>query len=243
MLSKTTIEASEVEKFSAMADEWWSETGKFKPLHQMNPCRISFIREQAEAQFGLDKTSLTPFSGLRIVDIGCGGGLISEPMARLGGDVTGVDASEKNIKIAQAHLEKSSVAVNYLNTTVEALAEKSEKFDIVLALEVVEHVADVKLFLDSCSQILKPNGLLFLATINRTPKAYAFAIVGAEYILRVLPKGTHDWKKFLKPSEIDSILGANLKLKKMAGMHYNPITERFKLTQDVSVNYIMTYGK
>lgn len=237
----STVNSDEVAKFSAIAEEWWSETGKFKPLHQMNPTRIGYVREKAIAHFGL-ADSLTPFTGLKILDIGCGGGLLSEPMARLGAEVTGIDASEKNIKIASLHSAKSGVAVNYKNITAEELAATGEKFDIILNMEVIEHVANVDLFLKSCAELLKPNGLMFVATMNRTAKAFAFAIVGAEYVLRLLPRGTHDWKKFLKPSEISqNTEKLGLKLHHMTGVGYNPLTQNFKLTDDVSVNYIMCF--
>lgn len=239
---QTTVENSEVEKFAAIAAEWWDEKGKFRPLHQLNPVRIGYIREKAIEHFGL-KDDLQVFKDLKILDIGCGGGLLSEPMARLGAKVTGIDAAEKNIKIASAHAEKSGLNIDYRNITVEELAKTGEKFDIILNMEVIEHVADVPLFLKSCTELLKPNGMMFIATINRTAKAFATAIVGAEYVLRILPRGTHDWKKFLKPSEINQNLEPyGVKLKHMAGVNYNPFSENFKVTDDVSVNYMMCYA-
>ncbi len=239
---QTTVEASEIEKFAAIAEEWWDEKGKFRPLHLMNPLRIAYIREKALAQLGLSD-DFQPFKNLKIIDIGCGGGLLSEPMARLGAEVTGIDAAEKNIKIAGAHAVKSGLKINYRNITVEELAKSAEKFDIILNMEVIEHVADVNLFLKSCASLLKPGGLMFVATINRTAKAYGMAIIGAEYILRLLPRGTHDWKKFLKPSEVNAVLEPlDVKLKHMTGVSFNPLSENFKTTDDVSVNYMMCYA-
>lgn len=243
MKAQSTIDIGEVDKFSRMAEEWWDENGKFKPLHQMNPVRIAYIRQRAVNHFGLDTESFQPFEGLKVLDIGCGGGLLSEPMARLGATVTGVDASEKNIGTAMAHLANSDVKVKYLNTTAEALAETGAQFDMILNMEVIEHVADVKLFLESCVKMLKPGGLMFVATLNRTPKSYLFAILGAEYVLRLLPVGTHDWKKFLKPHEINQCLESLLKPKHMTGLSYNPVSQRFSLTHDLSVNYIICYEK
>jgi len=238
----STIDSSEIAKFTAMADEWWDEKGKFRPLHLLNPIRIGYVREKAIAYFGLPD-NLLPFKGLKILDIGCGGGLLSEPKARLGGEVTGIDAGEKNINIAKAHLAKSAVSVDYRNITIEELAKTGEKFDIILNMEVIEHVADVSLFLKSCAEVLKPNGLMFIATINRTAKAFATAIIGAEYVLRLLPRGTHDWKKFLKPSEINSALGdEKVSLKQIVGVNYNPISEKFKISDGISVNYMMYYA-
>lgn len=235
----STVNASEVEKFSAIADEWWDEKGKFKPLHRLNPTRLKYIREQAIKHFNLPD-NFAPLKGLDILDIGCGGGILSEPISRLGANLIAIDASEKNISIAKARQQKSGVNINYQHGKIEDL---TQKFDIILNMEVIEHVADQKLFLESCVNLLKPNGLLFLATINRTPKSYLFAIVGAEYVLRLLPRGTHDWKKFPKPSELNKHLEGKLELKDMKGVSYNPITEEFKITDDVSVNYMMLYAK
>jgi 2-polyprenyl-6-hydroxyphenyl methylase/3-demethylubiquinone-9 3-methyltransferase len=238
-----TVIGGEIAKFSAIAEEWWDEKGKFRPLHLLNPLRIAYIREKAISHFNLPG-NLAPFKGLKILDIGCGGGLLSEPMARLGGEVTGIDAAEKNIEIAQAHLKESGLKVNYRTITAEELAKTGEKFDIILNMEVIEHVADIPLFLNSCAALLKANGIMFIATINRTLKSYLFAIIGAEYILRLLPKNTHEWKRFLKPSEINRHAGGgNLKLKHMTGVAYNPLSENFKLTDDLSVNYMMFYAR
>lgn len=239
MIKAATIDKDEVEKFSRIADEWWDETGKFKPLHQMNPLRLSYIREQL---MGADNKDLKPFAGLRVLDIGCGGGLLSIPMARLGADVVGVDASERNIEVAKIAAKKQDVEVDFRASSAEDLAASGEKFDVVLNMEVIEHVADVDAFLNACAEMLKPTGTMFVATINRTAKAYAFAIVGAEYVLRLLPRGTHDWNKFLKPSEIsNSLTPHDLKLVDEVGVHYNPLSEKFKFTDDLSVNYIMKF--
>lgn len=244
MNNPSTIDKSEVEKFSKIADEWWGEGGKFKPLHQLNPIRLQYIREAAVAKFGGDEEGLTPLKGLRVLDIGCGGGLLSIPMARLGADVVGVDASARNIEVAKIAAKKQNIEVDFRASSAEDLAEAGEKFDIILNMEVVEHVADVPLFLVACARMLKPDGLMFVATINRTLKSYAFAIVGAEYVLRLLPRGTHDWKKFLRPSEINNILmPQGLKLAAETGVHYNPISEKFSLTDDLSVNYMMKFER
>lgn len=242
MVNASTINNDEIAKFTAMADEWWDESGKFKTLHQLNPLRIGYIREKAIAHFGLED-NLVPFKGLKILDIGCGGGLLSEPMSRLGGEVTGIDAGEKNIKIASAHLAKANTKVDYRNITVEELAKTEAGFDIILNMEVIEHVDNPQLFLNSCTQLLKPNGIMFIATINRTPKAFFGAIIGAEYIMRLLPRGTHNWKKFLKPSEINKLLEPAMKLKAMTGVSYNPITEKFKMVDSLDINYMMFYAR
>ena len=195
-----TIDTSEINKFTKMADEWWSTTGKFKPLHKFNPCRIIYIREKLIDHFALDSTNQNPLKNIKILDIGCGGGLLCEPLKRLGADIVGIDAGEKNIAVAKIHAEKSGLEIDYRNQDVEELAQTNEKFDVVLAMEVIEHVADVDLFIKSCAKLLKKNGIIFFATLNRTAKSFLFAIVGAEYILNWLPKGTHDWNKFLKPN-------------------------------------------
>ncbi len=240
--AKTTIDSAEVEKFSRIADEWWDEKGKFKPLHQMNPVRIGYIREQAIKHFGLPD-DLTLFKGLKFLDIGCGGGLLSEPIARLGADVTGVDASAQNIGVAKAHAAKSGVKVNYVNSTAEEVAATGKKFDVILNMEVIEHVADVGLFLESCVKMLKPGGLMFVATINRTAKSYVEAIIGAEYVLRLLPVGTHDWKKFLRPSEIAGLLDGRLSILNQCGIRYNPFSGRFSRSDDLKTNYISVLGR
>ena len=198
----TTINKEEIQKFSSLADEWWDVKGKFKPLHMFNPIRIEYITQMIKKYFKISDKKINPFNELKILDIGCGGGLISEPMARLGANVTGIDASEKNIKIAQIHSEENNLKINYINSSPERLKEK-EEFDIILNLEIIEHVEDVKLYIDSCSKLLKKGGLMFTATLNRTVVSYIKAIVGAEYILRWLPIGTHDWNKFIRPEELE----------------------------------------
>lgn len=233
----STIDPQEVEKFSRIADEWWDENGKFKPLHKFNPIRISFIKRKISEQFSLD-------SSTRILDVGCGGGLIAEPFARLGANVTAIDASEKNISVAQIHAEKSGLKIDYRTTSAEDLAEKNEQFDVVLALEIIEHVADVESFVLSCSKLVKPGGLLFIATMNRTLKSLALAKFATEYVLRWLPRGTHDWKKFLKPSEINShASNSGLDLKNLTGFCYNIFNDAWKESQDLDVNYIAVFSK
>ena len=234
----STIDQNEVEKFSRIADEWWDENGKFKPLHKFNPIRISYIRQKIEEKFSLN-------SDLKILDIGCGGGLVSEPFARMGADVSAIDASEKNIAVAKIHAEKSELKINYRNCAAEDLAQENQKFDVVLALEIIEHVADVESFVKSCAQLVKPNGLLFVATLNRTVKSLALAKIAVEYVLRWLPAGTHDWKKFLKPHEINSSAQKyDLELKEISGFSYNLLNDSWKLnSRDLDVNYMMVFVK
>ena len=240
--SFNTVNEKEIEKFTAMADEWWSATGKFKPLHKFNPCRISYIREKLIQNFSLDFASANPLKNLKILDVGCGGGLLCEPLKLLGADIVGVDAGEKNIAVAKIHAKKSGLEIDYRNQDVEELAKTDEKFDVVLAMEVVEHVADVEKFLAATKNCLKPNGLLFVATLNRTAKSYLNAIIGAEYILRWLPRGTHDWKKFLKPSEINRIAeNNNLQLLELVGFSYNILKDEWKQSDDVQINYVMVF--
>ena len=250
----STIDAAEVKKFSDIADEWWSKTGKFKPLHKFNPIRISYIRNKIIEHFSannsnqksFDKKSATPFNGLKIIDIGCGGVLISEPFARMGADVAGIDASTKNIEVAKIHAQKSELKINYRAISAEELiAENPEKFDVVFALEIIEHVADVAEFIRSCSALLKDDGILFIATMNRTVKSMLFAKIGAEYVLRWLPIGTHSWGKFLKPSEINSYAQASsLDLQELAGFSYNLLKDEWKIDeQDLDVNYIAVFKK
>jgi 2-polyprenyl-6-hydroxyphenyl methylase/3-demethylubiquinone-9 3-methyltransferase len=239
-MQKTTINIEEVEKFSRIADEWWDEKGKFKPLHKFNPVRLEFIIKQICEHFGKNFDDGKSLSGLKILDIGCGGGLLSAPQARLGAEVTGIDASEKNIKTAIAYATNKNIEIEYLNTTAEELANTGRKFDIVLNMEVIEHVDNVELFMKSSSELLAYNGLMFVATLNRTLKSFAFGIIGAEYILKWLPKGTHDWKKFLKPYEIVKFFEKNdLKLKTSTGVSYNPFTDKFSLSDDLNMNYIL----
>ena len=234
----STINKEEIQKFSKLAEEWWDVNGKFKPLHMFNPVRIEYITENIYKHFNLNKKT-NPLNGLNILDIGCGGGLISEPMARLGASVTGIDASEKNITVAKLHSKKSNLQINYLNTSPENLSN-SEKFDIILNLEVVEHVNDVNLYIKSCYKLLKKNGLMFTATLNRSFTSYIKAIIGAEYILRWLPIGTHDWNKFIKPEELEKYLSQeSFSSLDIAGLKFNPFTNKWKKTKDLSVNYII----
>lgn len=243
-MSATTINPDEIGRFSAMADEWWDPAGKFKPLHKFNPVRLAYIREQAIAHFGRDGMARRPFEGLRLLDIGCGGGLLCEPMARLGATVVGADASEKNIKIASLHAEQSGLDIDYRATTSEALAEAGEQFDIVLNMEVVEHVADVPLYLKSCADLVAPGGLMFVATINRTARAFALAIVGAEYVLRWLPRGTHTYENFLTPDEIAAILSRNaMRIKDRCGVSYSPLSGEWRRSRDMGVNYMLLAEK
>lgn len=236
----TTIDQEDVDRFSAMAAEWWDPTGKFKPLHKFNPVRLKYIRKTVVEHFELDEKAAKPFDGLRLLDIGCGGGLLSEPMARLGADVVGADASEKNIEIAKIHAGQSELKIDYRATTSEALAAKGEKFDIILNMEVVEHVADVDLFLKSCADMVKPGGIMFVATINRTTKARALAIFMAENVLRWLPRGTHEYDKLVKPSEIDAALAdTGVQVFDRSGVFYNPLADEWRLSSDMDVNYMV----
>lgn len=239
-MTQTTIDPTEVAKFEAMAAEWWDPKGKFKPLHQMNPCRLGYITAQIAAEFGRDLREDRPFAGLRLLDIGCGGGLLSEPMARLGADVVGADAAPRNIPVAQIHAEQSGLAIDYRHTTAEDLAAAGEAFDVVLNMEVVEHVADPLAYLTACQQLLKPGGLMVCSTLNRNAKSFAMAIIGAEWVMRWLPKGTHDWNKFITPDELaDLITRAGLTLVDRKGMVFNPVSWSWSLSdRDLSVNYV-----
>ena len=235
----TTINKEEIQKFSKLADEWWDVNGKFKPLHMFNPIRIEYIVEEISKHFKLNRNKKFLLKDLAILDIGCGGGLISEPMARLGGNITGIDASEKNIKIASLHSKENNLKITYLNKSPEQLDEK-EKFDIILNLEVVEHVDNLDLYLKSCYKLLKKNGLMFTATINRTFASYIKAIIGAEYILRWLPIGTHDWNKFIKPEEMQKKLNDKKFLtNNIKGLEFSPIFNKWKKSENLSVNYII----
>ena len=236
----TTINKEEIQKFSNLADEWWDVNGKFKPLHMFNPIRIEYILDEITKHFKIKKDKKFLLESLKILDIGCGGGLISEPMSRLGGNVTGIDASEKNIKVAYMHSKESNLQINYLNKSPEQLKEK-EKFDIILNLEIVEHVENLDLYLKSCKDLLKKNGLMFTATINRTLTSYIKAILGAEYILRWLPIGTHDWNKFVKPEELQKKLNKeNFTTSDIKGLEFNPIWNKWKRSNNLSVNYIIS---
>jgi len=238
----SSVNKKEIEKFSNIADEWWDPHGKFKPLHKFNPIRIKYIKDNIIEQFKI-RNKTNPLSGINILDIGCGGGLLSEPMCRLGANITGIDASIKNIKTAKVHAKKNGLKINYICSSPEKL-KITKKFDVILNMEIVEHVEDISFFLKSCSKLLKKNGLMFVATINKTLKSYVFAIVGAEYVLRWLPIGTHEWEKFVKPEELKKILNKNnLSLKKFDGMHFNLIKDEWSITKDLSVNYIAKFLK
>ncbi|MEW6391943.1 MAG: bifunctional 2-polyprenyl-6-hydroxyphenol methylase/3-demethylubiquinol 3-O-methyltransferase UbiG [Pseudomonadota bacterium] len=237
-----SIDPADVARFSAIAAEWWDPKGKFAPLHVFNPCRLAFIREQALARFGRDGDQRAPFDGLSLLDIGCGGGLLSEPMARLGFAVTAIDASERNIKTAATHAAEQELTINYRPATAEQLlAEGAGPFDVVLTMEVIEHVADPGEFLRTCAKLLKPGGIMFVATLNRTLKALALAKIGAEYVLRWVPPGTHDWKQFLKPEELRAFLaGEPVAMQGPYGVSYNPLTGRWSRSADTDINYMMT---
>ena len=238
----TSVNKKEIDKFSKMANEWWDPEGKFKPLHKFNPTRIKYIKENIINNFKL-KNKFRPLSGINILDIGCGGGLLSEPMSRMGANVTGIDASGKNIKIAKLHSKKNKLKINYLCSSPEKL-KITKKFDVILNMEIVEHVEDIDFFLKSCSKLLKKNGLMFVATINKTLKSYIFAIVGAEYVLRWLPIGTHEWEKFVKPEDLKKILMKyDLSLNKLEGMNFNIIKDEWSISRDLSVNYIAKFIK
>ena len=242
--AESTIDPAEVAKFEAMAADWWDPTGKFKPLHMLNPCRLDYITEQIATEFDRDLTTEAPFAGLRLLDIGCGGGLLSEPMARLGATVVGADASEKNIPFARIHAEQMGLDIDYRHTTAEALAVAVELFDVVLNMEVVEHVADPGLFMVDCCALVRNGGHMTVATINRTARSFVFAIVGAEYVLRWLPRGTHRWKHFVTPEEISSITAANgFQLAHQSGVWVNPVTREFSLCESMQVNYMMIFDK
>ena len=233
-----SVNKKEIEKFSKMATEWWDPNGKFKPLHKFNPIRIKYIKENIINSFKL-KTKKKPLDKINILDIGCGGGLLSEPMSRLGANVTGIDASNKNISIAKLHAKKKKLKINYLCSSPEKL-KIQKKFDVILNMEIVEHVEDINFFINSCSKLLKKNGLMFVATLNKTLKSYVFAIIGAEYVLRWLPIGTHDWEKFIRPEDLIKILSRNnLKLEKLDGMNFNIIKDEWSVSSDNSINYII----
>ena len=239
----TTINKEEIQKFSKLADEWWNTSGKFKPLHMFNPIRIEYITQITREHFKITDEKSNLFEGLKVLDIGCGGGLMSEPMARLGAEVTGIDASEKNIKIAKTHSEKNGLKINYLNKSPEQL-DYNQTYDVILNLEIIEHVEDVNLYIKSCHRLLKKNGLMFTATLNRTITSYLKAIVGAEYILRWLPIGTHDWNKFIKPEDLEKKL-YDLKFSTVdiKGLVFNPFLRKWSKSEDLSVNYIISSTK
>ena len=236
----STVDAGEVAKFEAMAAEWWDPSGKFKPLHMLNPCRLDYIVDQIAAEFGRNPKSPRPFAGLRLLDVGCGGGLLSEPMARLGAEVVGVDAAPRNIPVARLHAAQSELVIDYRHGTAEALAADGERFVVVLAMEVIEHVSDPPAFLAACRALLRPGGLLICSTLNRNPKSWLMAIVGAEHVMRWLPVGTHDWRRFITPDELDALLrGAGLEPVDRKGFVFDPLGWSWRLSdRDLSVNYV-----
>jgi len=244
-MKKDTINKKEIDKFSKLADEWWDPEGKFKPLHMLNPCRLDYITSQIAAEFGRDLSAERPFEGLRLLDIGCGGGLLSEPMARLGATVVGADAAAGNLPVARLHAEKSGLVIDYRHTTAESLAKAGEQFDVVLNMEVVEHVSDPQGYMTACQMLLKPGGLMIASTINRNPKSYMMAIVGAEVIMRWLPKGTHEWKKFITPDELYALIEkAGLSPVDRKGFVFNPVLWTWSLSaRDLSVNYVTASTK
>ncbi len=238
---ENTVDPEEVARFSAMADEWWDHNGPFRPLHKFNPVRLSFIRDQICAHFQRNAATARPFEGLRLLDIGCGGGLLSEPVCRLGAQVTGADASAENIGCAKAHAARQNLDIDYRNVTTDALITEPARFEVILNMEVVEHVANPDAFIMQCASLLAPGGLMILATLNRTAKAYALAVFGAEYILRWLPRGTHDWNRFLRPQELTAMVEkAGLSLGDLTGVSYNPLLDRWRLSDDLAVNYMLS---
>ena len=243
-MPRSSIDAAEVKRFAAMADDWWDPRGPMAALHKLNPLRLGYIRDKAAERFGRDTRKLDCLKGLRILDIGCGGGILSEPLARLGAEMVGADPSEENIAAASAHARESGVAVDYRATTAEDLAAAAERFDVVLAMEVVEHVADADDFVAICASMVKPGGLMVAATLNRTLKSFALAIVGAEYILRWLPRGTHQWDKFVTPQELENAIercGLNVTAER--GVVYNPFADHWQLSADMDVNYMLVAEK
>ena len=242
--ASTTIDPDELAKFTAMAEDWWNPHGQFKPLHKFNPTRLAYIRDKLCAQFDRDPHADTPLQGLRLLDIGCGGGLLSEPMARLGADVVGADAAEANIKTAALHAEQQGLAIDYRAVTAEQLVVEGETFDAILNMEVIEHVADPQAFMNACGQLMRPQAIMFLATLNRSMKAFALAIIGAEYVLRWLPRGTHEWDKFITPKELENITDkAGLELFTSTGVSFNPLTDKWRQSGDMSVNYMAVARK
>ncbi|MGV8855996.1 MAG: bifunctional 2-polyprenyl-6-hydroxyphenol methylase/3-demethylubiquinol 3-O-methyltransferase UbiG [Devosia sp.] len=239
-MTATTINDAEIAKFTAMAEQWWDPKGKFKPLHKFNPVRLSYIREHLLAHFALDGTAMRPFEGLSILDVGCGGGLLCEPLARLGATVTGIDAAERNITIAKLHAEKSALDIDYRATTSEALAAEGQAFDLVLNMEVVEHVDNVPLYMKSCADLVRPGGLMLTATLNRTARAYALAVFAAERLLRWLPVGTHDWNKFLTPEEVKTLITRNgLEVTDETGVVFHPLADEWRKSPDIAINYMV----
>jgi 2-polyprenyl-6-hydroxyphenyl methylase/3-demethylubiquinone-9 3-methyltransferase len=235
-----SVDATEVERFSRHATDWWNPRGPLAALHKLNPVRLAYIRDRTAARFGRDPEKLDCLAGLRMLDIGCGGGILSEPLARLGVEIVGADPAEDNIAAARAHAEDGGIAVDYRATTAEELAAQAERFDVVLAMEVVEHVTDVPLFVETCASMVKPGGLMIAATLNRTLKSFALAIVGAEYVLRWLPRGTHQWDKFVTPAELEmAVENSGLRVTGERGVIYNPFADRWQLSSDMDVNYML----
>lgn len=240
----STVDPAEIEKFRRMAEEWWDPRGKFRPLHRFNPVRLSFLKERLCRHFGRDPRADRPLAGLRVLDIGCGGGLVSEPLSRLGAEVVGIDATARNVEVARLHAAEMGLAIDYRHSAAEDLAEAGERFDAVLALEIVEHVASLEAFVAAAAALTRAGGLLVVATLNRTLKAFALAIVGAEYVLGWLPRGTHDWKKFVRPSELEGAMRAGgLTLAETVGVAFNPILDRWSLGSDLDVNYLAVATK
>ncbi|MDF2996803.1 MAG: ubiG [Xanthobacteraceae bacterium] len=238
--AETTVDPREVERFAALAAQWWNPRGTMKVLHKFNPVRLAYLREQLTAHFGRDPRAMRPLEGLRLLDIGCGGGLLSEPLARMGASVVGIDPAERNVSIASLHAEQSGAAIDYRATTAEALADAGERFDVVLAMEVVEHVTDVSLFIRRAAEMVKPGGLMCAATLNRTKRSFALAIVGAEYVLGWLPRGTHDWSRFVTPDELEAAMAAGgLEVIDSEGVIFNPLADEWRRASDLSVNYMM----
>jgi len=242
--AQSSVDPREVERFARMAAKWWDPRGPMAPLHKLNPLRVGYIRDRAAERFGRDVKLMGCLKGLRILDIGCGAGILSEPLARLGAELVGIDPAAENIEAARLHASESGIAVDYRATTAETLAEAGERFDVVLAMEVVEHVVDVPAFVATCAGMVKPGGLLVMATLNRTLKSFALAIVGAEYILRWLPRGTHQWDKFVKPEELETAIeGAGLRVIGERGVIYNPLADRWQLSSDMDVNYMLAAAR
>ncbi|ARN85282.1 bifunctional 2-polyprenyl-6-hydroxyphenol methylase/3-demethylubiquinol 3-O-methyltransferase UbiG [Candidatus Nucleicultrix amoebiphila] len=239
---KTSIDPNEIHKFEAMADDWWRPDGIHKPLHVFVPIRIKYIKETLIKELHLQSDSLSPFKNLKIADVGCGGGLLSEPLARLGAQVTGIDGGQKNIEVARMHAQEQDLSITYLCSTIEEVVQQqSATFDVIIASEIIEHVSDSQFFVDACSKALKPGGLLIISTLNRTLKSYFLAIIGAEYILRMVPKGTHQWERFLKPSELHkTLINHNCKIIDLKGLTYHPIEKSWKFSNELNVNYILT---
>jgi 2-polyprenyl-6-hydroxyphenyl methylase/3-demethylubiquinone-9 3-methyltransferase len=241
---ENTVDPAEIARFSALADAWWDPEGDFRPLHRFNPARLGYIHDRICEHFARDKRSLKPLEGLTVLDVGCGGGLVTEPIARMGATASAIDASERNIGVASLHAKQGGLDIDYRIAAAETVAAEKKQFDIVLALEIIEHVADVDLFMASCVALTKPGGLLIVATLNRTAKAYALAIVGAEYVLRWMPRGTHQWNKFVKPSELaQALTGNDAEIIDMTGVTYNALKDDWRLSKDVAVNYMLCATK